>query len=257
MATPQTLSESLEDYLETLYSIIAIKGAARVKDVTARLGVSAASVTGALRNLAARGLVNYAPYDVVTLTSKGKAAATDVLRRHEVLRDFFVRVLAVPEQEAESAACRMEHAVSRTVLERLVDFVEFVEDCPRGGTKWIHGFGYYCEHGRQTGDCERCIEACLAEVQRDAGRSNADAGSGKEHGSMRLTDLKPGAKARITRMHGRGASVKRLVDMGVGPGAVVQMERAAPFGDPIEIKVKGYHLSLRKEEARSIEVDAS
>ena len=73
---------------------------------------------------------------------------------------------------------------------------------------------------------------------------------------MRLSDLKPGAKARITKLHGRGPTVKRLVDMGAGPGTVVRVERVAPLGDPIEIKIKGYNLSLRKMEAHDIEVEA-
>ena len=72
---------------------------------------------------------------------------------------------------------------------------------------------------------------------------------------MRLTDLKPGSKARIKKMHARGPTAKHLAAMGVGSGTVVWVERVAPLGDPIEIRIKGYNLSLRKEEARDIEVE--
>ena len=69
-----------------------------------------------------------------------------------------------------------------------------------------------------------------------------------------LRELHPGQKAKVERIKGRGETTKRLVDMGLTPGAVVEMGRVAPLGDPIEIKVRGYHLSLRKEEAEKVTV---
>ncbi|RLA96323.1 MAG: DtxR family transcriptional regulator, partial [Deltaproteobacteria bacterium] len=66
---------------------------------------------------------------------------------------------------------------------------------------------------------------------------------------VRLKDLEPGKKGRITAVKGKGGLRKRLLDMGIVPGALVEMERVAPLGDPVEVRVKGYHLSLRKEEA--------
>ena len=87
------LSASLEDYLEAIFRIVQEKQAARAKDIGKHLEVSRSSVTGALHALADRELINYAPYDVITLTDKGQALAEDVVRRHEVLRDFFVKVL--------------------------------------------------------------------------------------------------------------------------------------------------------------------
>ena len=139
----EILSASLEDYLEAIYHLIAEKRAARVKDISKRLKVNYSSVTGALKALSERKLVHYTPYELVTLTRKGEVLAKDVIRRHEVLRDFFTKVLAVEEKHADEAACKMEHAVSPKILERFVEFVEFVETCPRGGNKWIKGFGYH------------------------------------------------------------------------------------------------------------------
>jgi Fe2+ transport system protein FeoA len=70
-----------------------------------------------------------------------------------------------------------------------------------------------------------------------------------------LRSLKPGAKAKITKLSGKGAVRRRIMDMGVVPGTTVEIEKVAPLGDPIEVKVKGYHLSLRKEEAANIFVE--
>jgi len=71
----------------------------------------------------------------------------------------------------------------------------------------------------------------------------------------KLSDLKPGQKGRVIKVHGRGETNRRIVEMGVTAGAIIEIERVAPLGDPINIKVKGYHLSLRKEEAAGIEVE--
>jgi len=70
-----------------------------------------------------------------------------------------------------------------------------------------------------------------------------------------LHELKPGEKGRIVKVAGAGGVHRRLLDMGLVSGSEVEVERVAPLGDPIEIKIKGYHLSLRKEEASNIQVE--
>ena len=122
MNLADTLTSSLEDYLEAIFQIIAEKKAVKPKDIARRLNVSNASVTGALRALADKKLINYAPYDVITFTPAGKSAARDVVRRHEVLRDFFINILSVEYDEADEAACKIEHSISKNILERFVDF---------------------------------------------------------------------------------------------------------------------------------------
>jgi len=245
-----TLTASLEDYLEAIFHIIAEKQAVRPKDIARRLKVSNPSVTGALRSLANKKLINYAPYDVISLTPSGKTAAKDVVRRHEVLRDFFVKVLTVEEAAADKAACQMEHSIPMVILERFIQFAEFVEVCPRGGAKWIAGFGYHCDQGDTQENCEKCISVTLEEV-----RQRRQQGGWKEMTTAKLKDLKPGQKGKVLKINVRGETGKRIVEMGVIPGAVVEVERVAPLGDPIDIKVKGYHLSLRKNEAEGIEIE--
>ncbi len=136
------LSESLEDYLEAILSIEGEKQAARPKDIARRLSVSAPSVTAALRNLAARGLVNYSPYDLVTLTTHGRQIAADVRRRHEALRRFFTDLLKLEENEADEIACHMEHALPPHVLTRLVAFMDFIDGCPLGDLDWSPSGGF-------------------------------------------------------------------------------------------------------------------
>ncbi|MBW1989453.1 MAG: metal-dependent transcriptional regulator [Deltaproteobacteria bacterium] len=160
------LSQSLEDYLEAVFHIEGEKGAARAKDIGKRLSVSGPSVTGALRVLSEKGLVNYAPYDLITLTDAGRKAARDVVERHGALRDFFTKVLCLEHAEADEAACKMEHTISPKVLSRLTRFVRFVESCPLGGGKWIREFASFCREGELGTHCEDCLNKSLDELLR-------------------------------------------------------------------------------------------
>lgn len=243
-----SLSASMEDYLEAIFHVVLEKQVARVKDIASRLKVHKSSVTAALRNLADHKLINYAPYDVVTLTPQGATLAQDVVRRHEALRDFFVKVLTIDEPLAEEVACRMEHAISRVIVDRLILFSDFLELCPRAGKKWIRGFQHFCDDALAQQNCERCINLCLEEVKKKQEQGGAKM-------TIPLRELKPGQKGKILAVKSKGELGKRIASMGITPGAMVEVKRVAPLGDPIDIKVKGYHLSLRKEEAGGITVE--
>ena len=119
-----TLSASLEDYLEAIFHLVEKEHVARVRDIAARMNVQMPSVTGALHNLAARQLVNYDPYNYITLTPRGDALAREIVRRHEVLTEFLRDVLGLDPETADRNACHMEHAIEPIVLNRLVEFVE-------------------------------------------------------------------------------------------------------------------------------------
>jgi DtxR family Mn-dependent transcriptional regulator len=162
----EPLSSSLEDYLEAIFHIEQQKHAARAKDIAERLQVSGASVTAALRTLGEKKLINYTPYDLITLTTKGKAIAEDVVQCHTILREFFIKVLAIDEQEAEEVACKMEHAMSENILDRLTQFLTFLETCPRGGKDWLKGFTSYCEHGKNHAQCEQCLAEFVGTIKQ-------------------------------------------------------------------------------------------
>jgi Fe2+ transport system protein FeoA len=71
-----------------------------------------------------------------------------------------------------------------------------------------------------------------------------------------LTDLAIGIDARVVSVNGEGAVTRRLLEMGVIPGVTVSIVKKAPFGDPIEVRVRGYSLAMRRKEADAIEVAA-
>jgi ferrous iron transport protein A len=71
---------------------------------------------------------------------------------------------------------------------------------------------------------------------------------------MTLKDLKPGQEGKVTGIGEKGPVRRRIMDMGVTPGALVKVIKVAPLGDPIEVNIRGYELSLRKNEAEQIEI---
>ena len=221
MTDAMHISASLEDYIEAIFHIVQEKQAAKPRDLAERMKVAGSSVTGALKMLADKALINYTPYDIITLTPAGKAYAEDVVRRHEVLRDFFVNVLAVDYKAADEAACGMEHSVSKVILERLVRFAEFVEVSPCGGKDWISGFRQHCEKAP----------------------------------ALKMSELKPGDKGVIVAVNSQGEIAQRLVDMGMVKGTPFKVLRKAPLGDPLEIQIRGFLLALRKQEAECVSVE--
>ncbi|MDO5326035.1 MAG: FeoA family protein [Clostridia bacterium] len=70
-----------------------------------------------------------------------------------------------------------------------------------------------------------------------------------------LREVPVGGKAKVIRIHGEGAVKRRIMDMGITKGVEIYVRKVAPLGDPIEITVRGYELSLRKADAESIEVE--
>jgi len=230
----ETLSRSLEDYLEAIHNITARGGGARVKEIADELKVRMPSVTGALRSLSAKGMVEHRPYDTVRLTDSGSRQAQGIVDRHNAVKSFLVDVLGVGAEAAEAEACGIEHAIAPETLDRLVKFVEFIERCGTDQTLKIEDF-------RAT--FNSVPDAELVKCTNP-------------HGRMKLTALCPGSHGKVVGLLGKGQIRRLLMDMGITSGVEVEVERVAPLGDPMVIKVRGYLLSLRKCEAELVLVVA-
>ncbi len=132
MATNYTeLSESLQDYLESVYGLSRGAGFARLKDISRSLGVSMPSVNAAIKNLGARGLLSYERYGYIRLTPAGEKAGSKIAGHHSFLKDFFITVLGLPEADAERDACKAEHALSPAALLKLRALSMFLKDKTR------------------------------------------------------------------------------------------------------------------------------
>lgn len=140
------ISASLEDYLEVIFNLADEFDVARSKDIAEGLDVSRASVTGALRLLKKKALVNYEPYGYITLTKDGAKVAAEVAQKHSILKSFFVNILDIDEETAQDTACKAEHALGNDVVSRLMCFVEYMnqQDC-----SIAEDFRRYCNSNRK------------------------------------------------------------------------------------------------------------
>ncbi len=123
MTKEYSLTESLEDCLETILELQTMNTVARSKDIAAKLDIKCGSVTGTLKKLADRELINYKPYGYITLTPKGDKIAKEVTTRHNVCRHFLFKYLNLDEHVAEKTACRMEHAMDQAAFMKFKAFV--------------------------------------------------------------------------------------------------------------------------------------
>lgn len=71
----------------------------------------------------------------------------------------------------------------------------------------------------------------------------------------RLNNIKPGMTVKVHKLHGEGAIKRRIMDMGITKGVEIFVRKVAPLGDPIEVKVRSFELSLRKADAQMVEVE--
>ncbi|MCE5302603.1 MAG: DtxR family transcriptional regulator [Planctomycetaceae bacterium] len=251
MADLPAVSTNAEDYLEAILRLVSEKGAARVRDLASALSLHKSTVSSALKGLSEKGLVNYSPYEITTLTELGEEIAQDVQRRHTVLGRFLSEILGVDDATAQANACRMEHIVDPGVLDRLALLMDFAREQGVHGKPWVAAF-------------QEFSKTKLRRRARRAGLSSAVETPKPATAAVAAVDVKrlptldrvtPGKKAKVMKVGGEGVVRRRMADMGMVRGAMVEVVKVAPLGDPIEVKLKGYHLSLRKEEAAAIAVE--
>ena len=113
------LSRSAEDYLEAIGHLCRENGRAQVSDVAAMLNVKKPSVTAAVHQLAAEGLITYKRYAPIELTDKGRQYADRVIRAHSILHRFLVEAAGLEPERADEVGCHMEHLLSMEEIERI------------------------------------------------------------------------------------------------------------------------------------------
>jgi ferrous iron transport protein A len=155
-----------------------------------------------------------------------------------VLRELFTEILSLPAKDAEEAACSMEHGMNKTVCRAIKSLVS----------------GYrknktLAQTIKQTIDNEinalDCASACHStpDIKEDTEMTR---------NRKTLNILKSGEQGTIEKISGTGALKKRLIELGVTTGQQIYMVKSAPLDDPIEVKIRNFNLSLRREEAEHI-----
>jgi DtxR family Mn-dependent transcriptional regulator len=244
--TTQHLSPSLEDYLEATFWVTAINGAARARDIAKTMHVRASSVTEALQALARNRYINYKPYEAITLTAEGFDAALEVVQKHKILKDFFIGILGVDETLSEDIACKIEHSIPCDVADKIARFTSLLETI--------------------SPDLQsRLAKLKKSNIRDSRNKKDTTASRATAHAKDKtrdipapyentVADLKPGKPAVIIRLKSYADVSKQLAHMGLGRGAQIIVERIAPLGDPISVKIRGYRLMLRKKDAANIVV---
>lgn len=213
------LSANMEDYLEKIALLSAKNRIVRVKDIAGSLNIKMPSVTAALSKLKEKKLIHYEKYGFVELTEEGKKLAGSVYKKHEFLKKFLFTLLCMDRESADAEACRLEHHLSPLACKQISRLVEFYISQKDKKEQW-------------TGELENILQ------------------------EKSLSDLKSGDDAVIVKISGDRPFKKRLIEMGFRKGEKLKVIKYAPLRDPLEILIKGYHISLRVEEAKEIIVRA-
>lgn len=140
MSATRPVSLAQEDCLEAVLRLQQVQGTARVRDLSAALGVHKSTVVATLKRLAAQGLVTHERYGLVTLTPAGAAIAGRTGARHELLRDVLTKFLLLDPAAADANACRLEHALDAAAHQRLREAVGFAAARPRQAAGWRRSF---------------------------------------------------------------------------------------------------------------------
>ncbi len=228
------LTHSAENYLRAILEISLESKVVRIKDIAKRMKVKMPSVVAAIQALDRKGYLVHEKYGYLELTEEGLEAARAVYNRHRLIFKFLYDFLKVDSQTAMNEACKLEHNLSDKTLRKLTGLMDYVAAIGKNHPEELAEFTSFLEGKRNK-------KATVYPVEE----------TGK---TVLLKEIAIGNSAKVVRILGDSALKRRLLDMGLVPGTVVIVSTIAPLGDPIDIVLKGYHLSLRKEEAAQIMV---
>ncbi len=122
------MTQSLEDYLEAIYLLCLDKKVARIKDISEKMAVSKPSVIQAIKELKNADFLVQEPYGYIELTVKGTEKAKEILKKHNILKEFLVKIIGVSLENAEKDACKIEHIISDETFSKIIKFMRKKDD---------------------------------------------------------------------------------------------------------------------------------
>ncbi len=153
----EQLSETLEDYMRTIFLLQKEKQFTRSRDIAQSLHVTKSAVTAALKTLSEKRLVNYKPYEPVTFSNAGRKMGREITLRYYIMKNFLENVLNLNHKKSNLVASRMEHAIDPETLKRFVCFLAFIGKCQDGKKTWLTKFKHFIQEGTETQTCSECI----------------------------------------------------------------------------------------------------
>ena len=214
-------SQAEQDYLKAIYHLEQQGRGERVGTVALAdwLGFAPASATNMIKKLTERGLVTHSPYQGVALTETGRKVALEVLRHHRLLEMYLKERLGVPWEQVHAEADRLEHALSEDLEDRIDAALGHPTTDP---------------HGAPIPTKEGTI-------------ANA--------ATQRLGTILPGTTVMVTEVEDEDpALLTYLADLGLIPGAVVEVLRKGPFDGPLHIRVGDTEYALGDTVTRTVSV---
>ena len=219
MAGHTHFDESTEEYLEAIYRLEREGPGVSTSALASELGVAPASVSGMLKKLAADGYIDHRARGEAKLTREGLAVGVRVVRRHRLAECFLTEILGMSWDEVHDEACRLEHAISARVEERLVAVLGNPATCPHG-------------HPIPSTD--------LTDPERPG---------------VPLAQLSAGDVATVHGVTEEMSEMLRyLGEIGLRPGAGITVLEKAPLGGPVTIRVNDTPRAISLELARLVTV---
>ncbi len=210
-----------EEYLERIYRLEEA-GNKRIKTTALAedLKISPASVTEMISGpLSKKGLVDYKPYKGVKLTEKGRSIASSLIRKHRLAEKLLVDVVGVNWCDAHHEACKLEHALSEDVVDKIDNTLGKPESCP---------------HGNIIPDPD---------------------GNVKPDNSTPLTDLEPSQIVEVTRISNEKTEIlNQLCSLGILPGVKLKLVQKTPLDGPVLVDLGKCQIALGHDIAKLIRV---
>jgi Mn-dependent DtxR family transcriptional regulator len=163
-AQSRELSASHEHYLRAIWEVRTEQGYARLVDVARKLAVAPPTLSVGMRALVARGLVTHDDHRFLLLTPAGEKVARQVHHRFAVMHVFLRDVLGIPEEAALAEACLLEHGVSPTTTERLLDLMKLLRADRALREMFQQRFAAYHRDCGPTEACSTCDLTCMVDV---------------------------------------------------------------------------------------------
>ena len=145
------MSATLEEYLKTIYTLIAKTSSARVTDIAKELSCSKPSVNRAIKNLRDLDLVEYEVYGDINLTYQGEEKAKEIIKKHDIIKMFLVDILDIDEKDAEEEAKSMKHAMSPDTTKKLEKYISKIMDLG----------DLDCDYDENNPKCQSCIKVTI------------------------------------------------------------------------------------------------
>ena len=217
MSNLSSLSENVQMYLVSILRLGKDGQPVPLSELAATLDVSPVSVNQMCRKLQSQGLVSYMPYRGVSITAEGERLAGRILRRHRLWEVFLVEHLRMTSEAAHETACRLEHATSEALAERLAAFLSYPQVNPEG-----------------------------APIPASSGQFSTTQ-------SHPLVEMETGQRGHCIRCTADEASCAFLIGQGLRPGVSFQVVAAAPGS--LLLEINGRRIAVARSLATAILVE--